>query len=246
MSMIQRFGAIIKATQGTIAKATRAAKHAGRDNHQAFGLTKDMTGILNFYFPGIDFDNLHRLTPDDMAHLRDVVEGFKWFEENLKEIEALMKEYIRQQVSFNDFKARLVKDAFKGAEKIEKSVLDLFLAHKGYTSNRQILAKKSDNAVALLEKNVANAFHLEDEGLQISFQIAAANQARKLQELALKPSENEFRQQFAANQRSQKQAIKDKIKFGTGGNPADSYRAQSSNSGNGGFFQGVVNFFNGK
>ena len=240
---MQRFGAIVKFVKS---KGALAVKNAGRDKHQAFGLTKDMTGILNFYFPGIDFDNLHRLNPDDMAQLRDVVEGFRWFEENLKEIESLMLEYIRQQVSFNDFKARLVKNAFKGAEKIEKSVLDLFLAHKGYTSNRQKLAKKSDNVIALLEKNVADAFQLEDASLQISLQILAANTARKQKELALKPAENEFRQQFAANQKTQKQLIKDKIKYGTAGNPADIYRAQSENQNSGGFFQGVRDFFSGK
>lgn len=244
MGAINQFGAIIKYTTGTISRTASATRNAGRDAHQAFGLTKDMTGILNFYFPGIDFDNLNRLTPDDIGRLRDVVEGFKWFEENLKEIETLMMDYIRQQVSFNDFKTRLVKNAFKGAEKIEKSVLDLFLAHKGYTSNRQLLARKSDNAIALLEKRLEDAFHVEDEGLQISLQIAAANQARKLQELRLKPAENEFRQQLAAKERSQKQAIKDKIKYGSAGNPANAYKS-SPTSGNGGFFQGVINFFQG-
>ena len=244
MNGLKRFGGIVKHTNAVVNRTIRAAKHAGRDSHQAFGLTKDMTGILNFYFPGIDFDNLNRLTPDDIGQLRDVVEGFRWFEENLKEIESLMLEYIRQQVSFNDFKARLVKNAFKGAEKIEKSVLDLFLAHKGYTTHRQMLARKSDNQVALLEKRLEDAFHVEDEGLQVSLQIAAANKARSLEQLRLRPAEAEFRADSAAQERTRKQAIKDKIRYGSAGSPAA--RKTATGNPNGGFFQGVIDFFAGR
>lgn len=232
-------GQIVKAGSSAVQRISRNVGN-GRDAYQAFGVSADMTGILNTYFPAIDFGNLQNLTPDDLADLRDTVNQFQWFIDNLKEIEDLMVTYIRNQVTFNDFKARLVKEGFKGAEKIEKSVLDVFLAHHAYTDNRRLLTKQSDNKIAQMKTELENAFEIEDASLNSSLVIAATRQARKLREIQGRPAEQERLDAISEEQRLQKQSIKDRIKYGTAGNPRT---ATTNKQSGGGFFNRVVNFF---
>lgn len=240
-SVIQRF----------VSKGNSNSTSTGIDNGiRAFGLGGDQIGILQAYYPAIDWGNLERLTPDDLALMRDKVNQFNWFIENLKEIEELLKTYIDNQVTFNEFKGRLVKDGFKGAEKIEKSVLDIFLAHQGYTRNRQKLAKQSDTAIALMDAELQHAFDIEEANLNTSLQLAAIRKAKQMEQLAAKPGQLEANELFNAEQRQIKQTIKDKIKYGTAGNPRNTTvdvtatPVTSTNKKRGGF-GGIVDFFKG-
>lgn len=84
-SVIQRF----------TGKGNSNSTSTGLDNGiRAFGLGGDQIGILSAYYPAIDWDNLANLTPDDLALMRDKVNQFQWFIDNLKEIEELLKTYI--------------------------------------------------------------------------------------------------------------------------------------------------------
>lgn len=246
---------IVKAAASVIQRFTGKGNSnstgAGLDNGiRAFGLGGDQIGILQAYYPAIDWGNLANLTPDDLALMRDKVNQFQWFVDNIAEIEDLLKTYIGNQVTFNEFKGRLVKDGFKGAEKIEKSVLDIFLAHQGYTRNRQKLAKQSDTAVALMDAELQHAFDIQEADLNTSLQLAAIRKAKKMEELAVKPGQVEANELFNAEQRQIKQAIKDKIKYGTAGNPRNTTvdvtatPAAPTNKKRGGF-GGIVDFFKG-
>ena len=228
----------------------------GMDNGiRAFGVNPDQIGILQAYYPAIDWNNLPNLTPDDLALMRDKVNQFQWFIDNLNEIEDLLGTYIDNQVTFNEFKGRLVKDGFKGAEKIEKSVLDVFLSFQGYTRNRQKLAKESDNAIAFMDAELESAFEMEDASLEASLRVAAIRKAKKLEELKQRPEQVELLEQINSSQRALKQSIKDRIKYGTAGNPraavttgttstAPTSTASSSNKRGG--FGSVFEFFKGK
>lgn len=219
---------------------------------RAFGVNPDQIGILQAYYPAIDWNNLPNLTPDDLALMRDKVNQFQWFIDNLNEIEDLLTTYIDNQVTFNDFKSRLVKQGFKGAEKIEKSVLDVFLAFQGYTRNRQKLAKESDNAIAFMDADLDSAFEMEDASLEASLRVAAIRKAKKLEELKQRPEQVEALEEINSEQRALKQSIKDRIKYGTAGNPraavttstASTSTASSSNKRGG--FGSVFEFFKGK
>ena len=250
--------AIVKAVSSVIqrftGKSNNGSSSTGIDNGiRAFGLGGDQIGILQAYYPAIDWGNLASLTPDDLALMRDKVNQFQWFVDNIKEIEELLKTYIDNQVTFNEFKGRLVKDGFKGAEKIEKSVLDIFLAHEGYTRNRQKLAKQSDTAIALMDAELQHAFDIEEADLNVSLQLAAIRKAKKMEELAAKPATVEANELFNADQRQIKQAIKDKIKYGTAGNPRNAIdvtattvtTATNTNKKRGGL-GGIFDFFSGK
>lgn len=218
----------------------------------AFGLDFDQIGILRSYYPAIDWENLSNLTPDDLALLRDKVNQFQWFIDNLAEIEDLMTTYIKNQVTFNEFKGRLVKEGFRGAEKIEKTVLDLFLSFQGYTRNRKKLARESDNAIALMDADLDSAFEISDASLETSLKVAAIRKAKKLQELKTRPEQVEALEEINLQERQLKQSIKDRIKYGSAGNPRNavtvSAAANNTNTtstkrgGNGGIFD----FFRGK
>lgn len=248
---------IVKAATSLIQQFTGKGKgnsnSTGLDNGiRAFGLGSDQIGILAAYYPAIDWGNLASLTPDDLALMRDKVNQFQWFVDNIKEIEELLKTYIENQVTFNEFKGRLVKDGFKGAEKIEKSVLDIFLSHQGYTRNRQKLAKQSDTAIALMDAELQHAFDIEEADLNTSLQLAAIRKAKKMEELAAKPGQVEANELFNADQRQIKQAIKDKIKYGTAGNPRNTVDVTATPVSNTnttkkrGGFGGLFDFFSGK
>ncbi|MUH00644.1 hypothetical protein F7734_53600 [Scytonema sp. UIC 10036] len=220
---------------------------------RAFGLDFDQIGILRAYYPAIDWENLPNLTPDDLALLRDKVNQFQWFIDNLSDIEDLMTTYIKNQVTFNEFKGRLVKEGFRGAEKIEKTVLDLFLSFQGYTRNRKKLARESDNAIALMDADLESAFEISDASLEASLKVAAIRKAKKLQELKERPEQTELLEEISLQERQLKQSIKDRIKYGSAGNPkaavTTSARAgtttTSTNSRWGGL-GGLVDFFRGK
>lgn len=227
-SAIQRF---VGGSSGTNRGSNSRGGVSGSDNGiRAFGLGADQIGILQAYYPAIGWDNLSSLQPDDLALMRDKVNQFQWFINNLKDIEELMKTYIDNQVTFNEFKGRLVKDGFKGAEKIEKSVLDIFLSHQGYTHNRKKLAKESDNAIAFMDADLQSAFEISDASLNASLQVAAIRKAKKLQELKDKPELAEATEQFNLEQRQIKQSIKDRIKYGTAGNPRNAATPSSTNT----------------
>lgn len=245
---------IVKATVSVIqrftGKGNSNSTSTGLDNGiRAFGLDGDQIGILGAYYPAIDWNNLANLTPDDLALMRDKVNQFQWFVDNLKEIEELLGTYIENQVTFNEFKGRLVKDGFKGAEKIEKSVLDIFLAHQGYTRNRKKLAKQSDTAIALMDAELQHAFDLEEADLNTSLQLAAIRKAKQMEQLAAKPGQVEANELFNADQRQIKQAIKDKIKYGTAGNPRNAIDVTATtvatNKTKRGGFGGLIDFFKG-
>lgn len=226
----------------------------GMDNGiRAFGVTSDQIGILQAYYPAIDWNNLPNLTPDDLALMRDKVNQFQWFIDNLNEIEDLLTTYIDNQVTFNEFKGRLVKHGFKGAEKIEKSVLDVFLSFQGYTRNRKKLAKTSDNAIALMDADLDSAFEIEDASLDASLKVAAIRKAKKLQELKARPEQVEALEEINLQERQLKQSIKDRIKYGSAGNPraavttgtAVGATTGQSSKGRGGL-GGIFEFFKGK
>ncbi|MBD2770967.1 hypothetical protein [Iningainema tapete] len=227
----------------------------GMDNGiRAFGLQPDQIGILQAYYPAIDWNNLPNLTPDDLALMRDKVNQFQWFIDNLNEIEDLLTTYIDNQVTFNEFKSRLVKHGFKGAEKIEKSVLDVFLSFQGYTRNRKKLAKESDNSIALMDADLESAFEMSDASLETSLRIAAIRKAKKLEELKQRPEQAELLEQINSEQRALKQSIKDRIKYGTAGNPraavttgaTSTASSTASSSNKRGGFGTVFDFFKGK
>lgn len=247
-NIVRAASAVIQRFAG---KGNSNSTSTGLDNGiRAFGLGGDQIGILQAYYPAIDWSNLANLTPDDLALMRDKVNQFNWFIENLGEIEDLLKTYIDNQVTFNEFKGRLVKDGFKGAEKIEKSVLDIFLSHQGYTRNRQKLAKQSDTAVALMDAELQHAFDIEEADLNTSLQLAAIRKAKKMEELAQKPGQVEANELFNADQRQIKQAIKDKIKYGTAGNPRNTVTVTATTVSNQttskrGGFGGIIDFFKG-
>lgn len=102
-----------------------------------------------------------------------------------------------------------------------------------------------------MDAELQHAFDIEEADLNVSLQLAAIRKAKKMEELAAKPGQVEANELFNAEQRQIKQAIKDKIKYGTAGNPrnttvdATATSVTSTNKKRGGF-GGLIDFFSGK
>ncbi|MHC5778939.1 hypothetical protein [Nostoc sp.] len=88
-----------------------------------------MKGLLNNYFGIGDFlTTLPGMTPNEVAQMADQLDQLNFLLDNLPAIEQNLTSYISGIVKYHEFVNRCVKQGVAGIEKVDQSVLDIFVA----------------------------------------------------------------------------------------------------------------------
>lgn len=86
-------------------------------------VASDITKYFNTYIPHIP-----HMTPEEFGLFRDYARQMKWLKEHIDEIKEIWSDIVDGQVTWNAAQAEMVKNGLKGAEKIEKNVVDMAVA----------------------------------------------------------------------------------------------------------------------
>lgn len=141
---------------------------------KSFDSAPEMKGLLNNYFGIGDFlTTLPGMTPNEVAQMADQLDQLNFLLDNLPAIEQNLTSYISGIVKYHEFVNRCVKQGVAGIEKVDQSVLDIFVAHKGLQGNQKKLAAESRTAVAQIETEVSNHIDLQEHKLQEALKRAA-------------------------------------------------------------------------
>ncbi|PHJ59563.1 hypothetical protein VF14_08785 [Nostoc linckia z18] len=145
---------------------------------KSFNSAPEMQGLLNEYFGIGDFlTALPGMTPNEIAAMADKLDQLNFLLDNLPAIEQNIINYVQGVVKYHEFVERCVKEGVAGMNKIDQSVLDIFLSHKGLLGERQKREAHSKNEVQLIDNGVSNYVELQDHKLQ----AALKRNAKKLQ-----------------------------------------------------------------
>ncbi|WP_100899085.1 hypothetical protein [Nostoc flagelliforme] len=141
---------------------------------KSFDSTPEMKGLLNSYFGIGDFlAELPGMTPNQVAQMADQLDQLNILLDNLPAIEQNLRSYIEGVVKYHEFVNRCVKEGVSGIKKVDQSVLDIFIAHKGYLGDQKKLAADSSTAVAQIDNEVENYVDLQEHKLQAALKRAA-------------------------------------------------------------------------
>ncbi|MFN6474368.1 MAG: hypothetical protein RMY36_032445 [Nostoc sp. SerVER01] len=153
---------------------------------KSFNSAPEMQTLLNEYFGIGDYlTALPGMTPNEIAQLADKLDQLNFLLDNLPAIEQNVINYVQGVVKYHEFVERCVKEGVAGINKVEQSVLDIFLAHKGLLGERQKREADSKSEVQLIENGVKTYIELQDHKLQIALKRAAKKlQADKEKETA--------------------------------------------------------------
>jgi hypothetical protein len=141
---------------------------------KSFDSTPEMLGVLNSYFGIGDFlTALPGMTPSEIGQMADQLDQLNFLLDNLPAIEQNLTSYISGIVKYHEFVNRCVKQGVAGIDKIDQSVVDIFVAHKELLGNQKKLAAESRTAVAQIETEVGNHIDLQEHKLQEALKRAA-------------------------------------------------------------------------
>lgn len=141
---------------------------------KSFDSAPEMKGLLNSYFGIGDFlTTLPGMTPSEIGHLADQLDQLNFLLDNLPAIEQNLTALISGTVKYHEFVNRCVKQGVAGIEKIDQSVVDIFIAHKGLLGNQKKLAAESRTAVEQIDTEVGNHIELQEHKLQAALKRAA-------------------------------------------------------------------------
>ncbi|QLE48004.1 hypothetical protein FD724_07620 [Nostoc sp. C057] len=133
-----------------------------------------MQTLLNSYFGIGDFlTMLPGMTPSEIGQMADKLDRFEFPFDNLPAIEQNLTSYISGITKYHEFVNRCVKQGVAGIDKIDQSVVDIFVAHKGLLGNQQKLAAESGTAVAQISNEVEHHIELQEHKLQAALKRAA-------------------------------------------------------------------------
>ncbi len=133
---------------------------------KSFDSTPEMQTLLNKYFGIGDFlTDLPGMSPNQVAAMADQLDQVNFLLENLPAIEQNLRNYIDGVVKYHEFVNRCVKEGVGGMSKIDKSTLDVFLAHKGYLGEQKKLAADSRIEVQQIEKATEDYVDLQEHKL---------------------------------------------------------------------------------
>jgi hypothetical protein len=141
---------------------------------KSFDSAPEMKGLLNSYFGIGDFlAGLPGMTPNEVAQMADQLDQLNILLDNLPAIEQNLRSYIEGVVKYHEFVNRCVKEGVAGIKKVDQSVLDIFIAHKGYLGDQKKLAADSSTSVAQIDNEVDNYVDLQEHKLQAALKRAA-------------------------------------------------------------------------
>ncbi|MHC5897193.1 hypothetical protein [Nostoc sp.] len=158
---------------------------------KSFDSAPEMQGLLNSYFGIGDFlAELPGMTPNQVAQMADQLDQLNILLDNLPAIEQNLRSYIEGVVKYHEFVNRCVKEGVSGIKKVDQSVLDIFIAHKGYLGDQKKLAADSSTSVAQIDNEVDNYVSLQEHKLQEALKRAAKKlKAEKEKETAKSETE---------------------------------------------------------
>jgi hypothetical protein len=141
---------------------------------KSFDSAPEMQGLLNSYFGIGDFlTTLPGMTPNEIGQMADQLDQLNFLLDNLPAIEQNLTSYISGIVKYHEFVNRCVKQGVAGIEKVDQSVVDIFVAHKDILGNQKKLAAESRTAVEQIDNEVGNHIELQEHKLQAALKRAA-------------------------------------------------------------------------
>ncbi len=141
---------------------------------KSFDSAPEMKGLLNSYFGIGDFvAGLPGMTPGEVGQMADQLDQLNFLLDNLPAIEQNLRSYIDGVVKYHEFVGRCVKEGVAGMNKIDKSTLDIFLAHQGHLGEQKKLAADSRTQVEQISKETENYVELQDHKLSEALKRAA-------------------------------------------------------------------------
>lgn len=150
-------------------------------------------------------------TIDDWLELCNRADQMAWLKEHLPKIKEKFKALIEGQVAWDTFQAELIKDGWKGAEKIEKATVEAFMGEAKFGEIKKQQQFRLDTHTAMYSQQTAASqqyFIKEAENLLADH---TAGLTARLQAMEKDPGLAEAIAQWKINGQSAEQIEREKV-----------------------------------
>lgn len=200
-------------------------------------LNTKLSALTNRYF-GIDLGNLDSMTDEQIGAFADMALDAERWMEIIPILEQHFQKIMQGQMAREQFYAAVQKSAAQAGKRIDNSILQTFLAAKGYDAHLQLMSQKAHNGSAKLEADHRSAVSLELKDFQSYLQLVSWKHQRQEKAIAgrVKQQQDNASEQEVKTER--KAYRKDLLTNGT--------QAANENRRRRGLFGGVSDWFNGQ
>lgn len=200
-------------------------------------LDPKLAALTNRYF-GIDLDNLDSMTDEQLAAYADMAKDAERWMEIIPILEKHFQKIMEGQVSREQFYASVQKAAAQAGKRIDNSILQTFLASKGYDIHLQLMSQKAHNGAAKLDADQRSAVALELKDFQSYLQLVQWKHQRSSKQIDQRLPQAQRNAQIQEAEAEAKQYRRDLLTQG-------SAAANQNRQRRGGFFGGMFDFFSG-
>lgn len=168
---------------------------------------------------GINLKNLGDASPEDLAQIGDMHRASQRLMKMLPTLEKYLSELLEGRLAYEAFLTRVQKSGYNTQKRIDKLVLDLYLAQAGYNSHVTMMQQQQGAGIAKL--NASNraeqeyiAFDLATYLQQLAISQAKRQQRRK-QELEFTNGVTETMEDWNLSQRMWDQGNIHALRYGS-------------------------------
>lgn len=200
-------------------------------------LNPKLAALTNRYF-GIDLHSLDGMTDQQIGAFADMARDAERWMEIIPILEQHFQKIMQGQMAREQFYAAVQKSATQAGKRIDNSILQTFLAAKGYDAHLQLMSQKAHNGAASLDADHRRAVSLELKDFQSYMQLVSWKHQRQEKAIALRvkqQQDNAAEQEVEAERKAYR---KDLLTNGT--------QAANQNRQRRGFFGGIGDWFNGQ
>lgn len=152
---------------------------------QALAKAPGLSKQFRNYF-GVDLSRIPQMSDQELGQLADQVNDMKRLMEILPIIEEHLQALITGQVHYEEFVTRTLKAAEKAGKKIDKLVLDAWLADRGYAKHQALMRQEAGQEAGLQDAEYASMADLSKLDFQTALRLVKMKHDRQTRQIQQK------------------------------------------------------------
>lgn len=180
------------------------------------------------YF-GIDLARLPQMSDRELAQYADRATAMKRLREVLPILEKHFAELIQGQVEYEQFIQRTLKEVEKGSKTIDKSILDAWLADRGYTKHLQLMNQKAGLGAQKQDAEHQSQISLNELDFNSAIRLIHLRHRRQQKQIGEKVPRAMQEQAIQEQLQQQADDRRELLTYGTQGKPGKSFWQRAKN-----------------
>ena len=203
---------------------------------KAQSLNAKLAALTDRYF-GIDLNSLDSMSDEQLAAFADMAKDAERWLEIIPILEQHFQKIMQGQMEREQFYSSVQKAAAQAGKRIDNSILQTFLASKGYDTHLRLMSQKAHNGAGKIDAEHRSAVGLELKDFQSYLQLVHWKHQRSEKQIAQRLPQAQRNAQLQEQEQERKAYRKDLLTEGT--------QAANQNRQRRGFFGGIGEWFSG-